>query len=464
MSDHSTRKLLSILLLLTSQFVFIGGSAGQEAAEAVGTPEAEGLEEDRTAVMYVDIPLVYEAGTDPVLPPFDYGETINGEPDEAALQTLANYENSLQDIEAAGGAWDPALIEQLSALGNLQQQLGDYAAAVETFDRAMHVNRINGGLHTTDQIPIVEELIESYMAVEDWESADLYYNYLFFIQTKAFGPEDPRMIPVFAQLAEWHMQAFSLGYGGEALGLRLSNAQILFDVAARMVFLHFGSSDERFVPYLRNIADSAYLVAQNPEIMSAIDRATFRNTQELLAARLNQPQPVAPAGYRVGESALQEVVAAYERAGDDVFALAEAHANLGDWYIVFERRRIADEHYKQAWDLLAEQENGEELLNRLFGQVTPLPTFVTEPRAILRRGTELLSPADLQEGMADLSFTVTRNGSVRNVVLLTEETPENTGQVTRVARELRQSRFRPIVVDGAAVESDDNLVRIRFWY
>ena len=182
--------------------------------------------------------------------------------------------------------------------------------------------------------------------------------------------------------------------------------------------------------------------------MTEIDRAVYRTTQELLAARLNQPRPVSPAGFRVGQAALREVITAYETTGDDPYGLAEALANLGDWYILFERRRIAEEHYIRAWELLAEQENAEELQSRLFGQVVPIPTFETEPRTILRRGTELLSPADLQEGMADLRFTVTRSGETRNVELLTEETPENSGQVTRVARELRQIKFRPVIEDG----------------
>lgn len=438
---------------------------GQEAEESAVPEESENTDEDRNWIMYVDVPVVYEAGTDPVLPPVNYDEQIETEiePDAVLLGTLGTYESSVQNIEAQGGAWDPALIEQLAAQGNVQQELGDHAAAVEVFDRAMHINRISNGLHTTNQIPIVEELIESYLALEDWDNADLYHNYLFYIQTKAYGAEDPRMIPVLSQLAQWQMQAFGLGYG-EALGLRLSSAQVLFDAAARMVYLHFGPGDDRFVPFLRSIADNAYLVARNPGLMAEIDRATFRTTQELLAARLNQPTPAAPAGFGVGENALREVVNAYEASGEDPFLLAEALANLGDWYILFQRRRSADEYYQRAWEILSEQENGAELQSRLFGKVVPIPTFDTEPRAILRRSSELMSPEDLRIGIADLSFTVTRNGQVRNVVLLTEETPENTGQVTRVARELRQSLFRPLMVEGTAVESEDNLVRIRYWY
>ena len=165
--------ILRLICLTTlGQLVLLSSSFAQEseAGAATDTADADGT---RSTMMYVDVPFVYEEGTDPILPPFDYGEAelLEAEPDQSLLQTLQAYETSVQDIEAAGGAWDPALIEELSAQGSLQQQLGDYAAAVETFDRAMHINRISGGLHTINQIPIVEELIESYMALEDWDSA-----------------------------------------------------------------------------------------------------------------------------------------------------------------------------------------------------------------------------------------------------------------------------------------------------
>ncbi len=433
-----------------------------EATDEVAA-EAEVPARSGDSVVYVGIPFVFEAGTDPVLPELETTQQQAQAPDELTARSISEYEVTLQAIEDAGGVWDPQLIEQLTAQGSLLQQQGDHATAVATFDRAMHVDRINYGLHTTEQIPIVEELIESYMAMEDWDNADLYYNYLFYIQQKAYGSEDPRMIPVLAQLGQWHLQAFNIGFG-EMLGLHLSNAQILFDAAVRMVGLHFGQQDERFVSYLRNIADSAYLVASNPDLMSEIDRPDFRSSQDILAARLNQRSTMRPAGFSAGQAALQQVVTVHEELSDDPYQIAEAYANLGDWYLLFQQRRVAEEQYLRAWNLLAAEENGEEMLVRLFGQVTPIPTFSTEPRSVFRGGADRPALGELTEGFVDLSFNVTRNGEVRRVTVLSEETDENSGQVARVVREMRRFSFRPIVQDGVALPSDDNRARVRFWY
>lgn len=456
-------------LLLCTSLVFAWPVSAQEATDTGGVEsdsaaEAGTAQAPRLSVVYVDIPFVFAEGVDPVLPELDSARGDSLEPDELTARSINEYDLTLETIEDDGGVWDPQLIEQLTAQGSLQQQQGDHATAIATFDRAMHVNRINNGLHTTEQIPIVEELIESYMALEDWANVDLYYNYLFYVQQKAYGSEDPRMIPVLAQLGQWHLQAFNIGFG-EMLGLHLSSAQILFDAAVQMVNLHFGPQDERLVTYLRSIADSAYLVASNPEIMSEVNRPDFRTSQDLLMAQLNQRNvDMTPAGFSAGEAALQQVVAVQEELADDPYVIAEAYANLGDWYLLFRQRRVAEEQYLTAWNLLAAEENAEELQQRLFGQVTPIPTFITEPRLLYRGGSVPSGPEELTEEFVDLSFIVTRNGEVRRVTVLGEETADEAGLVARVVREMRRFAFRPQVQEGVALETEDNRARVRFWY
>ena len=454
----------SIMLWLAMLAGPVGASVVSEQAAdstAAATTEATGRTDDR--VIYLDVPVVLEPGVDPVLPLLAIADPAPSSPDPELARRIGEYDASLQAMETENGIWAASLIEPLTARGNLQQLLGDHAAAVRTFDHAMHVNRINNGLHSTRQIPIVEELIESYLAMEDWSNADLYYNYLFYVQQKAYGTDDPRMIPVLAQLGRWHLQAFNIGFG-DTLALRLSSAQLLFDAAVRMVALHFGRQDERFVAYLRHIANSAYLAASNPDLIAQLGRPDYGNSHDLLATRLNQRAPIVPAGFRAGEIALRQVVSVYEEAAETPYRLAEAHATLADWYLLFQQTRAADQHYRLAWNLLAAQENAAELLPRLFGRVTPIPTFSTAPRRVYRGGSQRKSPAELRTGFVDLSFSVTRNGELRRVEILPENSAATAEQMDRVARELRSYRFRPQVRDGMVSASDDNRVRVRFWY
>ena len=451
-------------------YTYIGLASGL-IASFVGTnvlaQEAPAPDESlipRSPLLYVDSPVRVESGIDPILPLSATQSDPATDPGfDGRVNSIIQYNSTVADIELDGGAWDGNLVEELSALGRLQQQQGDHLAAIATFDRAIHVNRINSGLYTLEQISAVEQLIQSYMALGDWEQADIYNNYLFHVQQKAFGVDDPRLIPVLDRLATWHIQAFNIGYGS-LRGIRLRQAQIMFNAAARMVSMHFGKTDERFVDYQRSIAHSAYLISRNPDLMMEIERPEYRNMQEMLAQKLNEQRRAQPAGFRTGERALLEVAEFYLEQGDDPYITAEAITHLADWYLIFDRRRGALENYKLAWDILQAEENAEELTQRLFGNVSPLPAFtssVKTPDAFYRNedGSEAL-----QFDFANLIFDVTDKGLVRNVKSVSEETEANQAQLSKLRIWVRSNRYRPLIVNGEPQRSDENHFRFRYWY
>ena len=435
------------------------------AQEAV---ESEESVRSRSPLLYVEAPVLVEDGVDPVMPLRARlaSPELDPESDPAFGQrsdSIRRYNSAVTDIELDGGAWDGGLVEELASLGRLQQQQGNHIGAIQTLDRAIHVNRINSGLYTLEQIPVVEQLIQSHMALGDWEEADIYNNYLYHVQQKAYGFDDPRLIPVLERLATWNIQAFKIGHGS-LLGIKLQQSQIMFNAAARMVDVHFGKADERFIKYQRNIASSAYLAAKNPDLMSQIDKSEYRTRQQVFAKQMNEQRQVQPSGFRTGERALLEVVMFYQEQGYGTYVLAEAITHLADWYLIFGRRQSALKSYKLAWDMLQGLEDSEELTQQLFGSVTPLPAFgssIEVPDAFYR--TEDGSQA-LRFDYADLTFDVTKNGLARNVESISEETEDNQAQLGKLRNSTRSMRFRPLVIDGEPQRSFENHFRYRYWY
>lgn len=423
-------------------------------------PAAEQTQRDPSLILLaVDAPVAVLAGIDPVLAAPEVVLDLEDDPESRQrLESIREYEAVVADIEITGGVWDRGLIEELTALGSLQQQQGDHPEAIETFGRTIYINRINTGLHSLEQIPSVEHLIESYMAVGNLEQADLYNNYLFYVQQKAYGANDPRIIPVLDRLAKWNIYAFNLGYG-EALGMRLSTAMILFNAAARMVGMHYGNNDERYVEYMRGIANSAYLVALNPELMAELNRPKNRNLQQMLRNKLNEIQTAElPKGFTAGARALSTVVNFYRAQEKSVGEVARALVDLGDWYLLFERRRAATEFYTEAWQLLSAIEDGDSQIQQLFDQVVPVPTFVNQT-ANFADVTDTRS-----SGFADFVFDVTVFGGVRNIQMLSEESPQNASLLSQIRRRLRNTTYRPIIKQGRPVHSSGNHFRYRYWY
>lgn len=464
----ATRQLMNPKLITLALFLFtVQLGSAQEEEESKSQRSLLGYD-----LIYIDAPLAIQPNIDPVFEPIPDSALVQAEnfidPEDdpefmARLDSIREYASALEQIESESGIWSPILIEELSALGDLQQQLGSHADAIDSFDRAIHVNRINDGLHTLSQIPTVEKLIESYLALGEWEQADLYYNYLFYIQQKTYGPNDPRLILVLDRVASWNIQAFNIGFG-ESLGLRLSTAQILYSAASRMVGVHFGKSDERFVSYLKSLANSAYLVAIHPELMQELARVEYRNDRSILLGKLDVRGAVIPLGFRVGERALMDIASVYAGEEDSIYEFAEAVAEIGDWYLLFARRNLAYERYQQAWTILQELENGSELIDQLFGQVAALPTFSNSVDGLVSNLVPSGKNEPVNADFADVSLDVTTNGVVRNLELLTERTPQSMPLLSRLLRKVRNSNFRPVIVDGKPVRSNGLHFRYRYWY
>ena len=381
----------------------------------------------------------------------------------ARLEAIDNYNAVIADLEGDGGAWNGSLVEELTSLGTLLQQQGSHEEAIKVFDRAVHINRISLGLHSVEQVPAIESKIQSYLALNQWQDADLTFEYLYYIQRRAYGTRDPRLIPVLNSIAEWNLRAFHLGHG-EALGMRLNNALMFWNAAARMVKTHFGPQDERFVTYLRGIANSSYLLSRNPEMMADLGRPEFRNELAVNRVHLGQSDSYESRGYASGARALTEILRYEIDKRDDVLALADAFTNLADWYLIFGRRRAAEEQYSNAWRLLANQPNADALHKAYFGRIVPMPSFVGERNRGYEVDVVRQSDEPLDSDYADLIFDVTDTGVVRDVRTLSAETEDNKNQLSRLRRVVRSSHFRPIIIDGIPQRSENNVFRYRYWY
>ncbi len=451
---------LQALFLLFITTLALASNA-QEADTDAATPQQAAAENEE--VQFIDAPVAFDPVSDAGPPP--PSQPLDPETDPRFLerqQNIRSYNDAVLQLENSGGAWSEGLVEELASLGILQQQQSDHLAAIETFDRAVHVNRINSGLDTLEQIPLIEMMIDSYLALGDWGRADLYQNYLFYLQEKAWGNRDPRMIPVMERLASWNVHIFNIGYG-DSPAIHISSAQMLLNTAFAIVDSYFGEDDQRYVDYLYGIANTAYLVAVNPDVLERTNRSDFRTSQEALRDSLGNRGPIYPGGIRTGEDALQAIAEHYAQIPGAEWELARVTADLGDWYLRFQRRSMAEQKYQEAWDLLAGLENGEELQARLFGKVQPIPGFVQNNSHLLEANVGASGNA-LDYDFIDLVLDVTENGLVRNIRLVNESVRASEEQVTRIRRLVRQSYFRPLVINGERVRSTDNYFRYRYWY
>jgi hypothetical protein len=93
-----------------------------------------------------------------------------------------------------------------------------------------------------------------------------------------------------------------------------------------------------------------------------------------------------------------------------------------------------------------------------------MPSFVGEENKLHEINALLQSEEPLDSDYADIIFDVNDSGIVRDVRVISAETEDNKDQLSRLRRMVRNSYFRPIIIDGVPQRSEGHVFRYQYWY
>ncbi len=381
------------------------------------------------------------------------------------LKDIDSFDQVLEDLEIEGGAWSMQIAQELTSLGDLLQAQGDHQQAIEIYDRAVHINRVNDGLFSTGQVPLVERIVNGHVALGQWQEADDRKQYAFYVQTRAFSIDDPRMIDVFDNLARWNIASFYRGID-ENPGPRLLQTYLLYRTATESVATHFGTKDPRYLELLRKEAGAADMLNRYSlpgEAIGTRMNPELRLTSEFIG------ESTRPRGRNNGgQRALERIVDYYSDpklppTDETKIARAVAVAELADWYLIADRRQAAMRTYEEAYNLLAYEENSEELLYQVFGEVVFIPTYSNfDAQRMEAYGVGPDSGARM--GYVDIAFDVNQYGRLNNFEVLDLVPEELSRADIQVLNSIRSTLVRPKLRDGKTVSSDMERFRFNFWY
>ncbi len=187
---------------------------------------------------------------------------------------VSQYALLVEQLESDFGPFDARLSEPLLSTGDMLAQHGDYYEAISYMERALHILKINEGLYSEPQIPIVERLIEINVALEDWDSVDENFRYLEFLYTRLFDQGSMQWDHGIAQVADWHIIAINHNLGDD-LEDHLRAANKLFKLR-----LGYAEKDERVDPQVidvlrHNVQYTAYHL-QRQEVAIKTERVYTR--------------------------------------------------------------------------------------------------------------------------------------------------------------------------------------------
>ena len=380
----------------------------------------------------------------------------------------------IDNLLSQQGRFAPALVEPLGLKGKALLALGDNAGAIDYFDQAIHISRIDQGLFTPQQVALVYQQAEGYRALGDFKEALGREEYAYQILVRNTAASSPDILPGMLRLANSYLDNYNYR-AARALftkGLTLIAAADV-DPAVAVAFLsgtaktHLherfpaafsgagGSINVEFAPSIRQIdlsreynADAALTNHNYALGKRALQQAVNIRRAQLAALQPAEEAPevkevtevIASKETKVARSA--KVIAATPQIVAATAALQKMLLDMADWHTMFASWRQAAAFYNEVFRLQDSLPETEQLdLSQ--------PALLLSPRVILPKPPSFTDRLPQEVGFVRLSLDVQKSGRVRNMVT-TEAFPDDK-MVFKVRKSTRDAVFRPALANGDTI-------------
>jgi TonB family protein len=350
---------------------------------------------------------------------------------------LDSYREALTLLDQQGDATNLKLIRPLHGMGMALRALDRDEEAIAPLKRAVDITRNREGLYSPNQLPMLRELIGSYMVARRVEDAGREQQYAFNVAETSYGKDDARLIRPLDEFARWNE---STGRYTLARAMHL-RAVTIADKAQPGSLLAIDG--------LRGIARSYLLAFVNGEQEENQQSDDVPASIGLSALTRAQSAPSSE-----GERALRVAAVRLMAASPaDPQRLGAVQLDLADWYLTAGSKQRAQQALRDAWESLS-QAHAQTLMSR------PVPLVYRPPSSAVSHKTE--DPDKFDQADVELRLTVNADGNVTNAVVV-NPAPEREAAERAVTAAAKRSLFRPAVENGAPVVTTDYVHRERMY-
>jgi hypothetical protein len=356
-----------------------------------------------------------------------------------------DYEDQIRQLELSEGPYSDALAEPLSSLAHFYRGQGNYKNALRLYGRALHLVRINDGLYSERQIPVVRSMLDSYREAGDMQGLDKRYDYFFRLYGKGEPPYTDLRMRATVEYLRWQREAFRIELDGDGKGRLMAlyelNKKLLEDTVGAVGVGH-NWYRALVMSQLRNLYLIQVTIEPPQDVYgnSALRPILTAQDQEL-DPRAQRMANVRRSSAGKGRALLEELIARTQ-AVSEATELAAVYLELGDWHQWNDNRQGAKRAYLKVQELLANAEPS--LAQKWLGQPIELPAngAFWQSAPLSEEGREVVLSA---------SFDVSERGRPKNI-RVAAASEEQRSDAARLRRKLSATRFRPRFVDGMSQE------------
>lgn len=346
---------------------------------------------------------------------------------DAAIQ---NFTSSIEILEDVENRLSDKLVNPLKGLGAAQLGSGRPDLAANSFGRAVHITQVNEGPHNLDQVELLESLAESNMRMGEVKAANELLERIHIINVRHFANDAMGLLPSLMRRAEWQKNA---GFQNEA--------RSTYRRAIRIIEDELGNDDPQLIAPLLALAETYYYVSPLEDSTRQYSMSISGETYFKRAVRIAELHPELP-----------------------WLDLANARLALADYYTFTNSPNRAAKIYSEVWETLSADEDRLEIRKGLMEW--PIAVIENPLPIYLDGGAQAATGAptgDFLRGTVRVVYTVSSQGAISE--LRSEVTPTEFDDMLRtVHREIRSRAFRPMHVDGEAVNSPEIVFEHTFYY
>ncbi len=297
-----------------------------------------------------------------------YGQA---EPSVDPIDELALARALLSEQQDRFGALDSRLIEPLEQLADRLMLLNQFDEAHGLLDRAMQIARVEGGLYTETQRPLLEKKIENFANRGDWDGARENMEHLFWLYTDKSLRIDQLLIDDLLELSRVHMRALAED-NSLYQGFHFRRAAQIRWIAIRVAEILWGKTDERlasmFYEHLRQFHLQTIALWQGGQT-SYVLRQVAPGSQIM-----RDRSDVDESYYLTGLALFGNLYSIYaDSESPDLEAIAMTNVYLADWHILYDQPQVAIDTYRDAYQELLSSGVAADRANELFSQPRVIP-------------------------------------------------------------------------------------------
>jgi hypothetical protein len=463
---------------------------------------------------------LYSQEVDISLPPSEGDAAGLVEADNPDLSSLSSYQESIELTQLQQGPYSFELAEELQALGELYQGLSQHSEAIAQFEAAQAILRINNGLFSLDQENLLNNMMQSYIALGNSQQAARLQEYRYFLYQKNYSREDPQFIEASLDMVDWYLQNYqrdpedlsAFTSDSSRSPPSLNNNIALFDRSLRRFYFIPRANVNGFDIAIACINDSFSYMNSNPTmdmeispnfvraheilefigpennsrlnpqmrqrlLMAQVDLAYQAKSQLEFLTRQVSRNPFSPFNcstglfqslrgqeYGRGRAALEANIALLK--ADPINTpevIASAELQLADFHLAFGYDERAHPLYLQVYQQLQTNEVDESSIDRILNQANPLfiPDFSEQPYSAAAWGYSLSQDIPY-EGYIDVQVTRNPRGEITTITLQSSSKTPTDETVNKLVRLLSFSSSRPSLYRGIPLE--DETLNLRYYY